>query len=805
MSLKATMKLLSFLIFITFSFTCFAQKINISNKETRKGISQVYIYNKSQTITALSDSLGNVDITEFSKKDTLIFTHPSYATFMIPKLNIGNTIYLKQQAINIPSIDIIAEKNKEKALEITSKIDYIESKTVQFNNPSTAADLLELSGGVYIQKSQMGGGSPVIRGFEANRVLLVVDGVRMNNAIYRSGHLQNAITIDNSILEKTSIIYGPNSVIYGSDAIGGVVHYETKSPQFKKEGDTINNNNANAYARYATANQEKTVHFDFNLGAKKIAAITSVTFSDFEDLRMGEVADEKYPNFGILKYYTDRSNNKDTMIRKKDVYKQAGTGYSQTDVLEKISFKFSEKVFLTLNTHYSTSSDIPRYDQLSQLKDNGEFKWAEWYYGPQNRLLTSLAVKIKSENNWFSKLEVLTHFQKIDEDRISRKFGSDTKTTNNEDINVIGINIDFIKENNNKSQWYYGFEAIHNTVFSSAFSEDIITLEQTTAATRYPDNGSNLTSSSAYLSFTNNFTKKATYSLGARYSFTNLTASFADTTFVKLPFSEINNNNGALTGNAGFVFHPNKKWNFQLAISTAFRNPNVDDVGKVFSKDDYIMIPNNQIQPEYAYNGELGITRTYGDNALILNAVGFYTILKNAIVRDYFTLNGIDSLTYDGDLLKIQANVNTEEAVVYGASFNLQVILSKEFSLKSSLNYTIGTNVSENVPLAHIPPIYGRTDLIVHSEPLTIAVYVKYQAWKLISDYSPTGEDNENDATIDGTPAWQTFNLRAEMKLSKSFSIQAAFENMLDVHYRPFASGVSGAGRNLIFTLRADI
>ena len=520
---------------------------------------------------------------------------------------------------------------------------------------------------------------------------------------------------------------------------------------------------------------------------------------------MGEVADEKYPDFGIVKYYADRSNNKDTMIRKNDTYKQFGTGYSQTDVLEKISFKFSEKVLLTLNTQYSTSSDIPRYDQLSILKDNGEFKWAEWYYGPQNRLLSSLSAKIIANNKWFTQLEVLTHFQKIDEDRISRKFGNDTKTTNNEDVNVYGMNIDFVKENNNKSQWYYGFEAIHNNVLSSAFSEDIITLEQTNAATSYPDNGSTLTSSAAYLSFTNNFTKKATYSLGARYSFTNLTASFADTTFVHLPFSEINNNNGALTGNAGFVFHPNKKWNIQLAISTAFRNPNVDDLGKVFSQDNYIMIPNDQIKPEYAYNGELGITRTYGDDALIINAVGFYTILKNAIVRDYFTLNGLDSLTYDGELLKIQANVNTEEAIVYGTSFNLQVKLSKEFSLKSSLNYTIGTNVTKDVPLAHIPPIYGRTDLIVHSEPLTIAVYVKYQAWKLISEYSPSGEDNENYATIDGTPAWQTFNLRAEMKLSKSFSIQAAFENMLDVHYRSFASGVSGAGRNLIFTLRADI
>ncbi len=799
------LKTLSFLFLLLLSFSAFSQKIKVQNETDKKGISEVFVYNKNQSITAVSDSSGIVDISTFPKRDTLIFTHQGFATFMIPKLNIGNVIYLTEQAIDIPQIEIVAEQEKDKALEITSKIDRINSKTVQFNNPATAADMLELSGGVYIQKSQMGGGSPIIRGFEANRVLLVVDGVRLNNAIYRSGHLQNAITIDNSIIEKTNVIYGSNSVIYGSDAIGGVVHYETKTPKFKNEKDTINNNRASAYARYATANQEKTVHFDFNLGSKRIAAITSVTFSKFEDLKIGKVTNTDYPEFGIVKNYAERLNGKDTMIRKDDVTEQTGTAYSQTDILEKISFKVSDNFLLTLNTQYSTSSDVPRYDQLTDFSSNGNLKWAEWYYGPQNRFLGSLSAKIKTDNKWFNKVEILTHYQKIDEDRITRRFGNDIRTTREEDVNVYGVNIDFFKGNPNKSQWYYGVEAIHNNVKSTAFSEDIVTSEQSIASTRYPDNGSTLTSTGVYLTFKNNFTEKFTYSLGARYSYSMLTASFADTTFIKLPFSEINNNTGALTGNAGIVFHPNAKWNIQLAASTAYRSPNVDDVGKVFAKNDYVLIPNNELKPEYAYNGELGITRSFGKEALVINVVGFYTVLRNAIVRDFYSLDGLDSLTYEGDLLRIQTNVNANEAVVYGTSFNLQAKLSKEFSIKSNFNYTVGRNTTLDVPLGHIPPFYGRTDLIVHSDPLTLAVYAKYQGWKWISEYSPFGEDNEDKATIDGTPAWQTFNIRAEMRIAKSFSIQAALENMLDVHYRPFASGVSGSGRNFIFTFRANI
>ncbi len=808
---KNTILSSSFLMAMLISFSAFSQKIKVQNSESKKGISEVFVYNKNQSITAVSDTVGIIDISNFSKRDTLVFTHQSYATFMIPKLNIGNVIYLKEQIITMATVEIVAEQEKDKALEVTSKIDKIEAKEVQFNNPQTAAEMLELSGGVYIQKSQMGGGSPIIRGFEANRVLLVVDGVRMNNAIYRSGHLQSAITLDNSIIEKTSIIYGSNSVIYGSDAIGGVVHYETKTPKFKSDIDSITNNEANAFVRYATANQEKTGHFDFNLGSKKIAAITSITYSKFEDLKMGKVGDASYPEFGIIKHYADRINDKDTLIRKDDFTKQIGTGYSQTDLLEKISYKASENLLLTLNAQYSTSSDVPRYDQLTEIENNNELKWAEWYYGPQNRLLGSLSAKIKAENKLFSKMEILTHYQKIDEDRISRKFGDDERTSREEDVNIYGINFDFLKDNNNKSQWFYGVEAIHNNVTSSAFSENIVTGAKSVASSRYPDNGSTLSSAGAYLTFKNNFTEKATYSLGARYSYSMLSASFADTTFINLPFTDIKNNTGALTGNAGIVYHPNKKWNIQLAVSSGYRSPNVDDVGKVFAKNDFVLVPNDQLTPEKSYNGELGITRAFGDEDLVINVVGFYTVLQDAIIRDFHSINGVDSLTYDGELLQMQTNVNANEANVYGLSINLKAKLSKELSFKGSFNSTLGKNVTEDIPLGHIPPFYGRGDFILHSEPLTVAVYGKFQFEKLYEEYSLSGEDNEHKAAVDksgqiyGTPAWWTLNLRAQMQLGKSFSIQAALENMLDVHFRPFASGVSGAGRNFIFTLRAKI
>ena len=116
---------------------------------------------------------------------------------------------------------------KEKEF-IASQIESVSQKEIEFQNFQNTADLLANSGNVHVQKSQQGGGSPSIRGFEASRVLLLVDGIRMNNLTYRAGHLQNVITVDENMLENVDIFFGPSSTLFGSDALGGTVSMNTK-------------------------------------------------------------------------------------------------------------------------------------------------------------------------------------------------------------------------------------------------------------------------------------------------------------------------------------------------------------------------------------------------------------------------------------------------------------------------------------------------------------------------------------------------------------------------------------------------
>ena len=200
----------------------------------------------------------------------------------------NKTIYLTESAVDLGEFLVLANKRVQAKSEVPSSLISIKSSEIQFNNSQTSADLLGASGEVFIQKSQLGGGSPMIRGFSANRILIVVDGIRMNNAIFRSGNLQNVISIDPNMVELTEVIMGPGSVMYGSDALGGVMNFHTYKPQLSFTKDSIVSRST-AMVRYASANQERTIHVNTNIGGNKLGAVFGITASRFGNLRSGSV------------------------------------------------------------------------------------------------------------------------------------------------------------------------------------------------------------------------------------------------------------------------------------------------------------------------------------------------------------------------------------------------------------------------------------------------------------------------------------------------------------------------------------
>ncbi len=796
--------------------------VTVKDAATLEPIIGVSIYNLNQGFSAATNDFGEANIHSVFLEDTLTFSLLGYQTVNLTLLDLlkkGGKVEMIE-GLDLSEVLIKGmSRGSEHRSNIPTQVDVITSKDIALFNPQTSADALLNTGNVFIQKSQMGGGSPIIRGFEGNKVLMVIDGVRMNNAIYRNGHLQNAITIDNNMLERIDVIYGPASVMYGSDALGGVMSFSTKRPRLAL-GDDDELLEGNAFVRFSTANKERTGHFDFNFGGRKWSALSSFTVANFDDLRAGSVNRPEYANFGKRFFYVDRINNIDSVVLNKKPWVQIGTAYSQIDVLQKILFQPTKHLNFLANIQYSTSSDIPRYDELVTSKVSvidgvrkEDFKFAEWYYGPQNRLLSSLTMEYKpTKNRWFSTLSVITAYQKIEEDRVARQFGRNLRSHQEETVNVGSLNIDFLKnikpnfrKKRPERQFLYGLELNYNKVHSIAYDEDIDTrVIDNTAITRYPDGGNDMAMMAAYFSYRQQINERINLTGGIRYTYTTLESKFLDTINIRLPYSEINSKLGALTGSLSMVWNIGKDWYLNALASTAFRSPNVDDFGKIRAKDDYITIPNPDLSSEYALNGELNLTKKFGKHGQshTISGTAFYSYLFDAIVRDFATLNGVDSVMYYGDYYTTQWNTNAGTAYIYGLSGNLKLEFGQHWHLKSSINYTKGWNTSDDEPLAHIPPLYGQTAIIYQDKNIQFNFLTRYNGWKKAADFDYEGTDNLAQATPEGSPSWYTLNVYTTFNLDRNMFLTLAFENILDTHYRTFSSGVSASGRNAVLSFR---
>ena len=800
------------LLVVFVSIKAKAQIITVRDNATREPIKNTIIkdkYNKS----VVTNNKGQASLTELDKSDSLHIYNIGYYSKKTLATENNTNIYLSARMVMLDEIVFSANKSEEKKTDVPYTIEVIKQKDIEFGNQPTSAELLQNTGAVFVQKSQMGGGSPILRGFEANKTLIVVDGVRMNNAIYRGGHLQDVITLDANMLERTEVIFGPSSTMYGSDALGGVMHFYTKNAEFSSDDKLLVK--ANTFARYSSATNENTGHIDLNIGLKKFASMTNVTYSKFGDLMSGSTKLNGYYGTGWDRpYYVERINNRDTMLRNANDNLQKGSGYDQLDVMQKFAIKTGDHLSHNINIQYSQSGNINRYDRLTERSNSlkgadplsNKYKFAEWYYGPQKRLMAAYTLNYDAKTIFTDNIKLILAYQKIDQDRISRRFQTNNRTTQMEDVTVLSANIDAFKEIKEKHELHYGFEVTSNDVKSTANSFNLATNTKTTAATRYADGGNTMSTAAVYVTHAWEISDNFIITDGIRYTYNTLKSTFKDTSFFKFPFKTAEQNNSAITGNLGFTWKADNDYKVSLLANTGFRTPNVDDMSKVFeSSGSFLIVPNNEIKPEYAYNFEMNISKVF-QGKYKFDLTGFYSMLENALVLRDFKLNGKDSATFNGVKTKVQAMQNADRAYIYGVSAGVQFDFNEHISFKSIINYTYGRYIISKqdtvVPLDHIPPVFGQSSLVYKNKNTDAEFFIRYNGKKTLADYSTSGEDNLQYATPNGMPAWFTLNIRAGYSITKNLRLNIACENITDNRYRVFASGINAPGRNFIVSLR---
>lgn len=697
---------------------------------------------------------------------------------------------------------ISADRFEEKLKDIPRQIELISSKQIRHWNKQNTADLLEASGKVFVQKSQQGGGSPVIRGFEANRVLLVIDGIRLNNAIYRSGHLQNILRIDQENIEKVEILFGSGSLIYGSDALGGVVHFTSLKPVIGQKWKVYANQ------RYSSVNKELTQSIGLSGSYKKIALLFNYTESNYGDLRMGAQRPAAMGDLGLRTFYQTRTGDTDRVVKNDDPNVQIGSAYKQLNFHGKLVYQPKVYEQHTFSFFQSKTGNVPRYDRLSEMKGNTPV-YGDWYYGPEKMLLGSYHYSNGKVRKYTDQISLTLAYQKIAESRNSRNFGSNSLSKREETVDMLNLNLDFRKKKG-IHEWRYGAEMVWNQVTSVARKESVHGVYIGPSSTRYPDGGSNMSWAGLYSSFSHELNKKWILHEGVRLNGTLLEARFKDKSFFDFLPNTITQKNLSLCGNIGLVYLPNNNHKLYFNVGNGFRTPNVDDVGKIFdSKSGQAMIlPNAQLKAEQSITGEVGMLASI-NKQLELDWNVYYTVLNNALVIVPYTVNGKDSLLYDGKLTPVFTPDNAQSAFVYGSSLSVKWKVNKYIKMGSSLSYTYGRIVADSMmPLDHIPPMYGRTEIAYQKDRWQVLVYSLYNGKKALADYYLNGEDNLQYATPAGMPAWFTLNLQAGYRLEvfKTHVVcNVGVDNLLDRNYRTFASGMSAGGRNVWVNLRISL
>ena len=807
------------LLLLLFTSVSFAQQISVKDSETDEVLPDVAVFNESKDKSIISDENGNVDLDLFSNEKKIFFQLLGYSLLelYIDDIQDESTVFLYPESQNLDEVILSVARSASSVNQIAEKVSVIKSEDLFISSPSSGAEMLELSPGVRIQKSQGGGGSPIIRGFEANRVLIVVDGVRMNNAIYRSGHLQNSITIDPSNIERAEVIFGSSSVGYGSDAMGGVIHYYTKNPILKNSKKISSSFTSN----FNSANNSVTNNFNTNYSSGNWGSITSISISKYGDIKMGKKRNHSYSDWGLssifsqnsrYKFYAEPSVNLDKNIQK-------NTGYSQVDLFQKFLFRIGDNNLLNLNIQFSESSDIDRFDQLNIPKDDS-LKFSEWYYGPQKRLLISPSLRIFPKEKFMDKGVITFGFQKINESRIKRKFYSLNRSHQIEDLIVFSLNGDFDTSFNNGHTLSYGVETTYNHNYSKAYDRtlsvdgnNVVGLgEKTAIPTRYPSDGSSYASFASYVNWSWNMSEFFTFNVGTRLTFTKLNASWNDVISVNPQLSKVNLNSEALTTTVSMKLRPTNKIQINTVLSSGFRNPNIDDIGKIRENNGLLVVPNTFLKPEYAYNLDLGVDYKSLDSKSYFSIRGFSTIISRHIGRaEYIVYSDIttpdtSTIIYNNEEVTTIANKNLGNRFIHGFSIDGFNNLSRGLKIDYSLTYTKGDNNESYGPLPSISPLFGSLSLNYINNDLTIRAVYKFSDSKDPSEYSIGGEDGLDETpyiigqdglkNFLGTPSWSDFSIFASKKISSNSTLRLGITNIFDIHYRTFASGISAPGRS---------
>jgi len=794
-----------FILFLFFKLNVSAQVVLVLDESFNMPVGGVLVYSNSKPDTLYTSNIGEVDLLVFDDEDEIVFEHELFGMVSYKKIEA-----VKKKEIKLSRGDVLQEENKssltveEYSKDLPFYVDIIDLKENSIFQSSS--EDIGVSQKVMYEKNQSGG-TTVFRGLEVNKVLLVMDGVRLDNTIYRYGRIQNSINFEGSIIERSQQIYGTSFLIYSCDATGGVIHYLTRQPEFSK--DNAVKINLDATSQYATATDTWNGNVNLKIGFNKIATYTGFTYSNYGNIKVGKNRpDFITSNYGLQKYNVQTINNIDSMVENYDSTLLTNTDYTQYSFVNKIAYSKNENLLITSNINYSKTSDVGIYSGLAEV-NGANNRFAVCKLAPQDNFLSSFNILLKKTTFFYSYFSILGSYQYIEEYRITRKFNNPRELHQIENLDVYSVNFDFIKLVK-IHRLMYGLEYSNNKLISNAFFRNIFTDSTSVGLTRYPTGGTKMNSFAGYVNFKWLIHPQFIVNVGVRYEYVLSESKFSNQSpQLQLGFDKIRFNNGAPSASLSFDAYPFSGFLLTLIASSAYHIPIADEYGKVMTKDFVVVIPNNNLKSEKSYNLEISATQTILESVR-LNVTAFNTWLKDAIILTPYLLNGNDSLYFGTDKYIIATKSNISMAQIYGISASISTGFyfndeeDEYLKLKFSINYIEGKNLQENVAYPNISPLFGQSSATFQYHNFGTSISHVFNGLKEYDDLSPIGEDYIEKADKIGFMPWQTLSIRGSYIFLEHFSIQLSVNNIFDAFFRTYASAISAPGRNFIITLKID-
>lgn len=747
---------------------------------SREPVPDVYIVIPSLRLMEVSDSNGRFRIPKIVKGIyTVQFVHIGYRTRVIDLLEIKpgvstdlDSVILESNIYSSNEIIVTASRAERSPDQIPAQVNTVSMNQIKCLEAKTSAEALREETGLFIQKSNHGGGSVIIRGLGSNQILLLVDGIRINNSTFRLGNHQYLTTVDEFMAGQIEVVRGPTSVLYGSDALGGTINVVTRRPGLFSPHLMYH---VNFFSRYSSADNEKTARGEFVLSYERLAFQAGYSYKSYGDLRRG--ANSDYPEL-------EKSTNG---------VKQTPNSFDAYDVDTKILFGLTPLQTLTFAYQHGRQIDVPRYDKYETEN------YYHWIYEPQRRDLVYLKYDIILSTRDLTTFTGTVSWHRQEEGREMQKSMNSTFTRENDYVNTTGILLT-LNSRYKLHQFTAGSEFYADKVSSSRFlrkAGDDAEIEDSRG--RYPDH-STYTSLGIFLQDEVEINRNWFLVPGLRYSFFQTGFSLLPAESADPSVTDFNLAFKDFTGSMGVIYKPVFYLLLRLNLARAFRAPNLNDLSKFGeSKGDIFEIPNQDLEPEKLYSmdlgGELKIT------GLTFKVAVFYSDIRDLIASADAYYNGSPVLIRDSVEYKIKSKQNIGKANIQGIESGFEYNFYRQFFLYGNWTATYGQNTDLNEPVGGIPPAFGLAGLGWHASGSYIDLYFRFAARQ-----DRLSADDRDDPRIPpgGTPGWWIINLRTGWHWYEKSMIRFSVENIFDYNYREHGSGLNGPGRNFILSLEVN-